>query len=173
LNYSGIVELEFKYDHRDDSLKLLDFNARAWTWIALGAIAGVDFPYLLWRTISGDRPEQVRGQAGAAWIHCARDLMAGLQHTLAGTMTPNAYLKSLHGPTAFAAFAFDDPLPGILELPLSLYRAVTRRISFVARTSHAVRSAASNMYRILFVKRLNAPQSRTRLASWTHRTIGR
>src|SRR6185295_11596223 len=43
LNYSGIVELEFKYDVRDDCYKLLDFNARCWTWIALGATAGVDF----------------------------------------------------------------------------------------------------------------------------------
>ena len=79
LNYSGIVELEFKYDDRDDSYKLLDFNARAWTWIALGASAGVDFPYLLWRTATGDRPEPVRGMAGAAWMHVARDLLAGVR----------------------------------------------------------------------------------------------
>lgn len=149
LNYNGIVELEFKYDDRDDSYKLLDFNARPWTWIALGAVAGVDFPHLLWRTAIGRRPEPVRGRAGAAWVHTARDLLAGSQHILAGTMTPISYWKSLHGPTAFAAFASDDPLPGMLELPLSLYRAVTHRVPLVVRASNGLRSAVSGTRRVL------------------------
>src|SRR5581483_762925 len=48
LEYNGLAEVEFKYDHRDDRYKLLDINARAWTWIALGGGAGTDFPYLQW-----------------------------------------------------------------------------------------------------------------------------
>jgi D-aspartate ligase len=143
LNYSGIVELEFKYDDRDDSYKLLDFNARAWTWIGLGASAGIDFPHLLWKTAIGDRPEQVRGKTGAAWMHVPRDLMAGFHHTLAGTLTPSSYLRSLRFPTTFAAFALDDPLPGILELPVSLYRAATKRVPLVVKASNGLRSAVS------------------------------
>ena len=34
LDYSGPVEIEFKYDARDGRYKILDVNARAWAWIA-------------------------------------------------------------------------------------------------------------------------------------------
>ena len=68
---------------------------------------------------------------------------------LAGAMTPIAYWRSLRRPTAFAAFALDDPLPGILELPLSLCRAVTHRIPLVVRMSSGVRSAMSGTRRVL------------------------
>ena len=44
LDFSGLAEIEFKYDARDGSYKILDVNARAWTWMALGAAAGIDFP---------------------------------------------------------------------------------------------------------------------------------
>ena len=44
LRFSGLVEIEFKLDARDGRVKLLDVNPRAWTWIGLGAAAGVDFP---------------------------------------------------------------------------------------------------------------------------------
>jgi D-aspartate ligase len=39
LDYSGLVEVEFKYDQRDQRYKLLDVNARGWTWNALGSIS--------------------------------------------------------------------------------------------------------------------------------------
>ena len=54
INYSGLVEVEFKRDHRDGCYKLLDVNARAWTWNALGSIAGVDFAHVLWRLAMGE-----------------------------------------------------------------------------------------------------------------------
>jgi predicted ATP-grasp superfamily ATP-dependent carboligase len=44
LRFSGMAELEFKHDARDSRTKLLDVNPRAWTWIGLGAAAGVDLP---------------------------------------------------------------------------------------------------------------------------------
>ena len=54
LDFSGLVEIEFKYDARDSSYKILDVNARAWTWIALGAAAGIDFPALQYRLAFGE-----------------------------------------------------------------------------------------------------------------------
>src|SRR5215207_1160856 len=41
IGYSGLVEIEFKYDCRDDRYKILDVNTRLWTWVALGASAGL------------------------------------------------------------------------------------------------------------------------------------
>src|SRR5262249_6354933 len=40
LDYTGIAEVEFKRDDRDGRCKLLDVNARIWTWGQIGAAAG-------------------------------------------------------------------------------------------------------------------------------------
>jgi ATP-grasp in the biosynthetic pathway with Ter operon len=48
LKYTGVIEVEFKHDRCDGQYKLLDINGRFWNWVGLGALAGVDFPYLAW-----------------------------------------------------------------------------------------------------------------------------
>jgi D-aspartate ligase len=133
LGYDGLVEVEFKYDARDGRLKLLDVNARAWTWIALGGRAGVDFPHLFWRLAMGENIPTVRGAAGVGWMHASRDLVAGCQEMAAGHLKPRDYFASLRGPLQFAAFAADDLLPGVLDVPLSLARFFTRRLPAALR----------------------------------------
>ena len=92
----------------------------------------------------------IRGRANATWMHFARDLVAASQHVLAGTLAPSAYLASFRLPIAFAAFAWDDPVPGLLELPLSLYRALSRRVPFMLRASNGIRSALAETTRVLW-----------------------
>ena len=128
LSYDGLVEAEFKYDARDRRLKLLDVNARAWTWIALGGRAGVDFPHLLWRLAMGESLPHMRGAPGVGWMHASRDIVAAYQEMAAGHLAPRDYLASLRRPLQFAAFAADDPLPGMLDVPLSLARLFTKRM---------------------------------------------
>jgi predicted ATP-grasp superfamily ATP-dependent carboligase len=133
LRYSGLVEIEFKYDARDNRYKILDVNARTWTWIGLGAIAGVDFPHLQWRLALGEKLPRLRGNPGAAWMHSSRDFVAAFQEMWMGTIAPDAYRKSLRGPLVFAAFAVDDPVPGLVDLPLALSHLVTRRLPVMAQ----------------------------------------
>lgn len=133
LAYTGIAEIEFKLDRRDDRYKILDVNARAWTWTALGFAAGVDFPYALWRVARDEAADTTTARTEAAWMHASRDAVAATQLMLAGRLSPGAYLRSITTPLAFAAFATDDPIPGIAELPLALARTVTRRLPLAAR----------------------------------------
>jgi D-aspartate ligase len=129
LDFSGLVEIEFKYDARDCSYKILDVNMRAWTWISLGAAAGVDFPALQWRLATGEKPAPVSAPGGARWLYLSRDLAAAIHAMLAGTLSPAAYLRSLRRPSASAVFAWDDPWPAFLDLPLSIIRVIARRLS--------------------------------------------
>jgi len=133
LQYGGLVEIEFKYDARDQRYKILDVNARTWAWIGLGDVAGTDFPHLQWRLALGETVASLRGRSGAAWIHSSRDFVAACQEMAAGSLSPAGYLKSLHGPMAFAAYAPDDPMPGIIDMPLVASRLVTRRLPVMAR----------------------------------------
>ena len=138
LDFSGLVELEFKFDARDGRYKLLDFNNRAWAWIGLTEAAGVDMPYVAWRLATGRRAEPQRGNAGAVWTHVARDLASAARHALEGRLRVADYLACWRRPLVLAAFAWDDPLPGFLELPLALYRSMTVRAPMILRGGGAV-----------------------------------
>ncbi len=134
LDYSGLVEVEFKYDCRDRRYKLLDVNVRSWTWISLGGIAGVDFPYILWRLANGETVTPVRGRPGATWMYFSRDVVSACQEMAARQISPMTYLSSYRPPLTFATFSMDDPVPGIIDLPLLAWRLITRRLPLMAST---------------------------------------
>jgi len=115
---TGLVEVEFKRDPRNDQFLLLDVNPRVWGWHTLSKRAGVDFPYLLWRFITGQSVPELRGRSGQRWMRMATDVPMAIQEILNGRLSLRAYLQSLRGPKESAVFAWDDPLPGFLELPL-------------------------------------------------------
>jgi predicted ATP-grasp superfamily ATP-dependent carboligase len=137
INYSGLVEVEFKRDQRDGRCKLLDVNARAWTWNALGSIAGVDFAHVLWRLTMGETVAPVRCRADAAWMHGSRDILAVMLEMSAGKLSPADYLRCWRKPLVFAALAKDDLMPGLLDLPLAAARVLRRYLPPRARPTRA------------------------------------
>ncbi|HEY2227647.1 MAG TPA: ATP-grasp domain-containing protein [Xanthobacteraceae bacterium] len=137
ISYSGLVEVEFKHDHRDGRYKILDVNARAWTWNALGSIAGVDFAHLLCRLAMGETLEPLRGHADVAWMHGSRDILAAALEIMAGKLSPADYLRSWRKPLVFAAFAKDNLMPGLIDLPLGVARVLGRYLSRPARPARS------------------------------------
>jgi len=126
--FTGIAEVEFKRDVRDGEYKLLDVNPRVWGWHTLGQRAGVDFPYLLWRLLNGEPIREVRARAGERWMRFSADMPMAVYEILKGRLSVWDYLRSLRVPVESAIFAWDDPLPGLLEFP-SLLALVGNRIS--------------------------------------------
>jgi len=118
IGYTGIAEIEFKYDRRDHRYKLLDVNPRIWTWSLLCGRAGVDYPYLLWRKMVGEPVSEITGRAGVRWVRMSTDVAAAFHEILRGQLNVRGYLRSLQSPLEFALFAADDPMPALLELPL-------------------------------------------------------
>jgi len=136
IDYSGLVEVEFKRDHRDGRYKILDVNARAWTWNALGSIAGVDFGHVLWRLAMGETIAPIRCHTGVAWMHGSRDILAAALEMMAGHLSPADYLQSWRKPLVFAAFAKDDLVPGLIDLPLAVARVLSRYLPTPPRQTH-------------------------------------
>jgi D-aspartate ligase len=138
LRFDGIVELEFKRDPRSGALKLLDMNPRVWGWHTLARGAGVDFPYLLWRMVHDERVEPVRGRAGVRWVRALTDVPTAIGAIRAGKLSVAGYVASLRPPIELAILALDDPLPALLEVPVSLYLAWTRRHVAARRAAERV-----------------------------------
>jgi len=126
IHYTGLAEMEFKYDRRDGRYKLLDFNPRVWTWVSLCDRAGVDYPYLLWRMMLGDRVWSIRGRAGVRWVRMIADVPAAFQEIMRGRLGLAAYLRTLRSPLEFALSAVDDPWPGLLDVPIRVHTFIVK-----------------------------------------------
>jgi len=124
IGYTGIVEVEYKFDFRDGRFKLLDINPRLWTWSPLGARAGMDFPYLLWKMMQGMTVMERRAPAGVHWVRMSTDIPSALQEMMRGRLNLFSYLRSFGSPLQFAVVAADDPLPGLMDLPIFAFKHI-------------------------------------------------
>jgi len=116
--FTGLVEVEFKRDSRNGKYQVLDINPRVWGWHTLSRRAGVDFPYLLWLLARGESVPAVQGRSGERWMRLCADLPMAIQEIMRGRLSLWTYMRSLKGSWESAIFAWDDPVPGLLELPL-------------------------------------------------------
>lgn len=65
LKWYGIVEIEFMVDRRDNKPKFMEINPRFWNSLEMAILAGVDFPWMLYRiALDGDVPEVFNYKTG-------------------------------------------------------------------------------------------------------------
>jgi D-aspartate ligase len=129
MRYTGIAEVEFKRDPRNGKLKLLDVNPRVWGWQSLCAVAGVDYPYLLWLMTTGEDVPQTKPAVGVRWMRFSTDVSTAIREILRGRLSLWQYLRSIRPPLAPAIYAADDPLPGLLEIPLLAFLTGKRMLN--------------------------------------------
>lgn len=58
MKWDGVAMVEFRRDSRDNKLKLMEINPRFWGSLELSVIAGVNFPYLLYKKAKGMKIEK-------------------------------------------------------------------------------------------------------------------
>jgi predicted ATP-grasp superfamily ATP-dependent carboligase len=127
LRLSGMVEVEFKFDHRDGRYKLLDVNIRPWAWHALCIACGLDFPYLQYCEAVGEPAPAMVVHYGYRWRRFLTDVPAIMQAIRSGMSTPAACVRSLRGPTVSSVFDRQDPIPAIGDLAVALARLMQPR----------------------------------------------
>ena len=119
--YRGICEVEFKYDQRDGTYKLLEVNTRAWGWHKIGLGAGVNFSYLLYRDLIGGQVPEVYEIRPAKWLRLSTDLPTAVKEILGGRLSFWEYISSLRGKKELAIFSWRDPLPFFMEFAIAPY----------------------------------------------------
>ncbi len=124
--YHGVVEIEYKRDPRDGKYKLLDVNARTWGFHSIGAVSGVDFPYLVYADQMGLPIEPVRATPGVGWLRMISDIPTAISDFFHGSLSLGMYMKSLRATRVESVFNLYDPLPSLAELVMLPYLAAKK-----------------------------------------------
>jgi D-aspartate ligase len=121
IGYRGIAGLEYKRDREDDQYKLLDFNPRLMLSDGLTAYCGANLPLLQYLDVTGQRPAPRREYAeGVKWLDSIEDFHAFRQYHERGELGFGDWLNSWMGARVFALFAWDDPLPFLVDRKFGL-----------------------------------------------------
>lgn len=126
IGHHGLCEIEFKRDPRTGQLKLLDVNPRPWSWFGLANAAGVDFGAAMVALNEGRTVPPMKARIGVAWMFGIRDMVVATQLALKGRLDVGAYLASVFRTRTLASLSLRDPLPGLVELPLTVLRIIRR-----------------------------------------------
>ena len=135
LNYCGFVGVEFKYDERDATYRLMEINPRTVSGNQLAISAGVDFPWLGYQYLVGARTEVSAAktfEVGVQYVNEEWDLKAYRTLRRSGQLTFSQWLRSLLGSKAKAIGAWDDPRP-LLVLMWRIARAMLRSLPWTHR----------------------------------------
>ena len=96
--YRGMANIEFKFDARDGSYRLIEINPRSSGALQLAVSAGIDFPVLLYDYLAR-RPERTAGprsfRPGVRWVYEDLDLQAFLALRKQGDLTLRRWVRSV------------------------------------------------------------------------------
>src|SRR5262245_749003 len=111
LGYVGVASVEFKYDARDDSYRLMEINPRAVSGNQLAVAAGVDLPHISYAYLADGVVPPWEQRWDVHWIHELYDLKTLLREARNPVAAWWEWMQSLRRADAFALGAWDDPAP--------------------------------------------------------------
>jgi len=96
LDYTGVCEVEYLKDPRDDQYKLIEINARTWLWVGLARACGVDFSRMAYEHINGmDGVYPNKYETGVCWTNPLTDMAYATKAILKGQLSPLTYMRSI------------------------------------------------------------------------------
>ncbi|MEE9612164.1 MAG: hypothetical protein V3W19_12985 [Desulfatiglandales bacterium] len=128
MGYQGISEIEFMWDPRCGKYKLIEINARFWSWHSIAIAAGVDFPYLIYRDMLGEIVQVNDFKKGVKWFRLLVDAPISAALIARRKMRLGTYLRSWRGKRIFAGWSLKDPLPFMAEVLMVPYIIMKRGV---------------------------------------------
>jgi D-aspartate ligase len=133
--YSGIMDIDCRFDQRDGTYKLLDFNPRiGMNFRMFDDQAGLNVARALHLDLTGRSVKQSPLVEGRVFIVEPYDLLASLSYLRRRKVTLGKLLLALRGSKELAWFSWRDPLP-ILLMCLRLLLHVASRFGTAGRTA--------------------------------------
>jgi D-aspartate ligase len=112
MGFTGVAEVEFKWDARDDRYKLIEVNPRPWDQHRLGQACGVDLIYAAYCDHAG-LPSPHFGQAapGRKWIAEDTFVTTALRMLWRRDRRLSSLFRQARGKRIYAIWNWRDPLP--------------------------------------------------------------
>ena len=131
--YRGIVDLGYRYDHRDGSYKILDINPRIGaTFRMFVDNKGMDVARALYLDLTGQPVATGALRNGRRWIVEDFDFVSCVRYRLEGKLGLKSWLASLRGVEEAAYFAPDDLLPLLPMLFNDLHKLLAKSLEGIA-----------------------------------------
>src|SRR5205085_8153781 len=112
IGYRGAVDIDYRFDERDGTYKLVDMNPRLGQSFRLFvAENGLDVLRALYLDLTGQAVPSAKARNGRKWIDEPHDLLSAVMLARARTLGVRSWLRSLRGLTEAAWFARDDVVP--------------------------------------------------------------
>jgi D-aspartate ligase len=131
LGYQGILDIGYRFDHRDGQYKLLDVNPRiGGSFRLFVADDGSDVLRAMYSDLTGQPLAHGPATEGRRWIVEPLDVASSITYRRRGDITLGGWVRSLRGVREAAWWARDDPLPFLALLasaPLYLLARVLSR----------------------------------------------
>jgi predicted ATP-grasp superfamily ATP-dependent carboligase len=130
MRYRGFVSAEFKRDPRNGELRFIEANPRTASGNQMGAAAGVDFPWLGYRSLTlgdGEAEDAPEFRRGVQYVDEILDLRAFLALRAEGKLSTAAWLRSHAATRACAVWSPTDPVPFVAQAWQLLDHRRTRR----------------------------------------------
>ncbi len=111
VNYSGVCEVEFKFDYRDNKYKFLEVNPRTWKWHTIAEKSNSPILMSLYHYIYNLEPIIKNNQENATFRHLVTDIPTIIKMKLKKINYPKSKKNTKH-----AVWSKDDILPAFFEI---------------------------------------------------------
>jgi D-aspartate ligase len=111
IGYSGIAEVEYKWDAGANEYQLIEINPRPWDQHRLGNACGVELMYLAYCDHAGLPMPAVKPTGEHKWIAEDSFAMAALRSFRGNSPALRTLLRLARGKRIYAIWSASDPLP--------------------------------------------------------------
>ena len=113
IEYKGFGEIEFKKDSTTGEFYLIEINTRTTNLNSLLYKAGINFPYVAYRELTGNpmEPIAIKKDTGYVFRYLHEDLLAIRDYTKAGQLSYSKVFISLLRKKTPAIWSLNDPKP--------------------------------------------------------------
>lgn len=121
INYTGVCEVEFKFDYRDNTYRFLEVNPRTWKWHAMAEKSNSPILMSLYHHTYNLQPIIKNNQTKASFRHLLTDLPTIIKMKYLNIDYPKTKKN-----TYYAVWQRDDLLPAVFEILYLPYFIVNR-----------------------------------------------
>jgi D-aspartate ligase len=114
MEFTGVAEVEYKWDARDNEYKLIEVNPRPWDQHRVGAAGGVDLMYLAYCDCAGlPKPALQVDLSPRKWVAEDAFILTALRLLWRRERGIGALVRQARGERVYAIWSATDPLPFI------------------------------------------------------------